>query len=632
MAFVIAGSVPWHSGELHMHKLMRVPPDENPSAPYLSPGAAFLLRKSPLVALGTLDAQGRPWTSLWGGEVGFAGALASQTDIVLRSMVDTRYDPVVKALFREKTNGEIVKEERGEGRLMAGLPIDLESRRRVKLMGRMMAGSIGASPSSSSGGAGGGGGGKTSPDVGMAELVIRIESSLGNCPKYINRKHIVPALPEPRLVSDSPQLPQGAVELLNKADSLFLSTVHENSSMDTNIRGGSAGFVRLVSNEPNGAVIAYPEYSGNRLYQTLGNMQTTPLAGYVFPDFDTGNVLYLTGQTEVLVGDDAAALLPRSNLVIRVRVSAARYVEQGLSFRGISKEASPYNPPVRYLGTERNIPTAQGPVRTSSTTATLIKKDVITPYINRFRFKISDPAIFGRSTPGQYAILSFKDELDMGYSHMRDDDPLSINDDYIRTFTISSHPSGPLPNNEFEITVRKVGTATSHLFWSSERSWLELSLLGFGGEFNIKPDDDDDDDDDGGQHGITPFIAGGIGITPLLAQLPDIDIPRLRLFWSIRVQDIGFVHDVFQKFPKLPKSTTLFLTGSEDSRLFSPEEQNTMDAIISSGSSVHRRRMQAGDLDVDAAEVWYLCASRALKAMVLNWLVGKKVIYEDFSY
>src|SRR5207247_1851176 len=249
----------------------------------------------------------------------------------------------------------------------------------------------------------------------------------GNCPKYMNRKHIVPAISDPKLVSDSPQLSPEALGLLERADAFFLSSSHENSSMDTNIRGGPRGFVRVLSNDPSGSVLVYPEYSGNRLYQTLGNLQITPFAGYCFPDFETGDVLYLTGKTEVLIGKEAAALLPRSNLAVKVTVTAARYVEKGLAFRGEAGEPSPYNPAVRYLVTEKVNPTAQGSDSTS-TMATLIRKEVITPSINRFRFKVSDPATSGKWTPGQYVTLSFADELDMGYSHMRDDDPTSLND------------------------------------------------------------------------------------------------------------------------------------------------------------------------------------------------------------
>ena len=52
--------------------------------------------------------------------------------------------------------------------------------------------------------------------------------------------------------------------------------------------------------------------------------------------------------------------------------------------------------------------------------------------------------------------LAFEDELSAGYSHMRDDDPRSLNDDYVRTFTVSSAMGRGLPHDEFEITFRNV--------------------------------------------------------------------------------------------------------------------------------------------------------------------------------
>ncbi|PGH08228.1 hypothetical protein GX51_01382 [Blastomyces parvus] len=617
MSVVIAGSVPWHEGEKKMHALMHSPEKYNPTAPYLSPGAAYLIQKSPLIALGITDNQGRPWTTIWGGEAGIAGPVAESL-IGIRNFVDKTYDPVVETLYGGKVNGEVVKEE-GKGRLMSGLSLDLETRKRVKLMGRMVAGNLAGLEATDPDKKG-----NEPPHAGQAQLVVKIEQSLGNCPKYINRKQVTPVVPNPKLIADSPQLPPGAIELLGQVDTLFLSSAYEES-MSTNIRGGPPGFVRVVSNDINGAVIAYPEYSGNRLYQTLGNLQMTPLAGYVFPGFENGNVLYLTGKTEILVGKAAAALLPRSNLAVKITVTSARYVENGLAFRGQPGQPSPYNPPIRYLTTEKVTPSALVPDE-NSTTATVIKKDIITPSIGRFRFKVSDPSQAGKWTPGQYATLSFAGELDMGYSHMKDDDPTSINDDYIRTFTVSSYPGRGISNDEFEITVRKHGNTTRHLFQSNERSGVEVLLKGYAGDFSFKDNIED-------KNAPLPYIAGGIGITPLIAQLPGIDIHRLRLFWSVAVQDLGLVLDTFNLFPELPQSTILFITGSQSAeRPLTEEEETNLTAINDSGVQHHRRRMEAGDLDVSGAEEWYLCAGTSLKASVLNWLVGKKIVYEDFDY
>jgi hypothetical protein len=384
--------------------------------------------------------------------------------------------------------------------------------------------------------------------------------------------------------------------------------------MDTNIRGGPPGFMRVESNNAIGAVIVYPEYSGNRLYQTLGNLETSPLAGFAVPDFENGNVLYFTGSTEILVGKDAAAILPRSNLAVRVTITAALFVENGLSFRGEAGDPSPYNPSVRYLANEKHVPGTRED-SSSDALATLIKKENITPSIQRYRFRISSRKPISWSA-GQYVTLSFEDELNMGYSHMRDDDPTSLNDDYVRTFTVSSYPGRDIPADQFEITVRRHGPVTRYLSQVNERAGLEVPLKGFGGSFHVSG------------KSIVPYVAGGIGITPLLAQLPELDISQLRLFWSISINDLGLVHDVFQRWPQLPLSTTLFITNVE----LDGADRQMWDGIESSGVQMIRRRMQAGDLDLALADVWYLCAGVALKRMVLTWLVGKNVIYEDFSY
>jgi ferredoxin-NADP reductase len=386
--------------------------------------------------------------------------------------------------------------------------------------------------------------------------------------------------------------------------------------MDTNYRGGPPGFVRVISNDSKGAVLVYPEYSGNRLYQSLGNLMMNHQAGVVFPSFETGDALHMTVTTEILMGADADALLPRCNLAVKMTVVEARYVEKSLGFRGVPIDTSPYTPPIRYLRSEKeqimSSITAKDHFR-----ARLMSKQMLSPSIARFRFKLSNAGDnLPKYKPGQYAVFSFKDELDKGYSHMRDDDPLSLNDDYIRTFTVSSFPGHNLPDDEFEITVRKNRSVTSYMFEWYPRTELEVPMLGFGGSFKIGNDQDN--------KSIIPFIAGGIGITPLLGQLPGLDVSRLRLFWSISIDDAGLVQDIFQQFPQLPQSTTLFISQSK--------KTSDAQAVESSGATVEYRRIQQRDLKGVPADTFYLCSGRALQSSVLVWLEGRNVVYEDFNY
>jgi len=422
------------------------------------------------------------------------------------------------------------------------------------------------------------------------------------------------------LLSDSLPLSERALSLLAKADMFFISS-HHGTNMGTNHRGGPPGFVRVERNDASGVMLVYPEYSGNRLYQTLGNLYADPQAGLVFPDYDTGDVLYLTGSTLIKIGKDAATTLSRSNLAVEIHVEAARFVQQGLSFRGRPGELSPYNPPVRFLPREQAMPDSQ--TQDSKVAyAKLLARELLTPTIARFKFRISDPEVAGRWKPGQYVALAFEDELSAGWSHMRDDDPRSLNDDYVRTFTVSSAPGSQFGEDVFEITIRNVGTVTGFLFHQNVRAGLEVPLRAFGGTFTVSQGSDE----------IVPFVAGGIGITPLLAQLPELDLKRLRLFWTVNVRDIGLVTDTFDRCPGLAQSAQVFVSGNEDS--MSAENQKAIERLRQIGARIATRRILASDVQAERglSSTWSLCTGTTLRKSLLDWLQGKKVVYEDFNY
>ena len=427
-------------------------------------------------------------------------------------------------------------------------------------------------------------------------------------------------------MSDSLPLPTAATDLLGKSDILFISSSHHHSYMGTNNRGGPRGFVRVLHNDSSKTVLVYPEYSGNRLYQTLGNLQTTPQAGLVFPDFDTGDVLYVTGTTEIVVGKEAAILLPRSNLAVKIHVSAARFVRKGLAFRGQAGDFSPYNPPVRYLASEHALPDVQATDGKAVYTK-LVKKEMLTPSIARFRFSVSDPVAAGRWNPGQYVALAFEEELGLGYSHMRPDDPRSLNDDLTRTFTVSSAMGGDLPDDEFEITFRNVGKVTDFLFKQSVRSGLEIPLKGFGGDFAVKQNQDE----------VVPFVAGGIGITPLLPQLDQLKLENMRLVWTIHIADLGLVLDTFKRCAKLARFTSVFISGLGDSPKSGPHS-DLLQTLGTSGASTFTRRIDVTDVlslekaHLNLSSTWYICTGSGFRKSLLSWLSGKTVIYEDFNY
>lgn len=628
----------WHDGEDEMHKLMNVPFRGNPTKPGLSAHAQRLLHLSSLLVIGTVDDEGRPWTTVLGGEQGFARSLG-QSIVGVKALADASHDPVLRTLLaqpRVSTPGEYET-----ARDFSALGIHLASRDRVKLQGRLLGGSRVGNESSLN----------TSQDEATeVQMALAIEGSLGNCPKYLNKKDIVLAVPQPVPLPATLPLSQPALDLLAKADTFFI-TSHHPSHMSTNHRGGPPGFIRVELNDSQSVILAWPEYSGNRLYQTLGNLILDPRAGIVVPDFDTGNVLHISGTTKIIFGKDASRLLPRSNLAVQIRVDAAKFVHKGLGFRGLSGEPSPYNPPVRYLTTERPATNPDDPANdTTTSTATLLSRTLLTPTIARFRFRLSEPANHGW-TAGQYVAFSFEDELSGGYAHSDDDDPRSLNDDYVRTFTVSSppppscgsrhHQAGmagghelakegrppPVSNDEFEITIRNVGTVTRFLFTTNIRAGLDIPLRGFGGSFAIKQSD-------AAKGIITPFVAGGIGITPLLAQLLSLDLSRLLVLWTVNSRDIGLVVDTMRRYPGLGARMRVFVSGDPVSKLSGPGE---IDGEAIAEGVFERRRMAREDIvgvrdQEEVGDTWYICAGTGLRKQLLEWLEGKTAVYEDFDY
>ncbi|KAK3094295.1 hypothetical protein LTR53_019445, partial [Teratosphaeriaceae sp. CCFEE 6253] len=148
---------------------MHVPDMDNPTFPALSPQLANHLQIAPLIAIGTLDKENRPWTTLWGGEKGFARSLGGGT-VGFRTAVTGEYDPVIEELVGKEATGEVVKEA-GKGRMMSGLTIDLETRKRVKLCGRMIAGALSTREDEVTG---------HDETVAEIQLVVQVEQSLGN--------------------------------------------------------------------------------------------------------------------------------------------------------------------------------------------------------------------------------------------------------------------------------------------------------------------------------------------------------------------------------------------------------------------------------------------------------------------
>lgn len=167
MAAVIFAEQSFHPGELAVQELMKTGQLDCPTVPRLSSQAAAMLERAPLLALGTLDEQGRPWSTVVGGEPGFSRGLPQlDNHIAIKVAVDGQQDPVVEQLLGTVKQGGGMREAL-RGKMVSGLAIDLQSRKRVKLFGRAVAGALAVSEDDDR------------QPVATAQLLVGIEQSLG---------------------------------------------------------------------------------------------------------------------------------------------------------------------------------------------------------------------------------------------------------------------------------------------------------------------------------------------------------------------------------------------------------------------------------------------------------------------
>jgi predicted pyridoxine 5'-phosphate oxidase superfamily flavin-nucleotide-binding protein len=98
----------------------------------------------------------------------------------------------------------------------------------------------------------------------------------------------------------------------------FLGTADAAGSPDCSYKGGMPGFVRVV----DGNTLEVPDYDGNGMYRSWGNVRVNPRVALLFIDFETPRRLRVNGRAEIL--QEPALLAAHPGAVFLVRVHAER--------------------------------------------------------------------------------------------------------------------------------------------------------------------------------------------------------------------------------------------------------------------------------------------------------------------
>jgi predicted pyridoxine 5'-phosphate oxidase superfamily flavin-nucleotide-binding protein len=103
---------------------------------------------------------------------------------------------------------------------------------------------------------------------------------------------------------------------LESAPFFFLATSDDQGNCDCSFKGGGPGLVRIL----DGAHFAFPDYSGNGAFMSLGNILVNPRVGCLFIDFTDGARLRVNGRAQILEGDAAHDLFSDAERVVLVSI------------------------------------------------------------------------------------------------------------------------------------------------------------------------------------------------------------------------------------------------------------------------------------------------------------------------
>jgi predicted pyridoxine 5'-phosphate oxidase superfamily flavin-nucleotide-binding protein len=125
------------------------------------------------------------------------------------------------------------------------------------------------------------------------------------------------------------------------ADTFVIATAAPGGA-DASHRGGEPGFVTVH----DAAHLSFPDYTGNTMYMTLGNIAANPRAGLLFLEWETGDALQLTGRAAIDWSAERAAATPGAQRVVDFHVEHVIATPAAVPYRWALDERSRFNPPV----------------------------------------------------------------------------------------------------------------------------------------------------------------------------------------------------------------------------------------------------------------------------------------------
>ena len=259
------------------------------------------IQSRPMVVLGSIDDDGMTWTSILYGPPEFMQVMDEHT---LRIAVLPHVSDPLCGNLRD-------------GAQVGLLLMDFATRRRLRLNGSVIKGADGFS--------------------------VLTRQVYVNCPRYIQSRRCKMSSevsPSMRVARQALSLSGDLQQRIGQADTFFLASFHPLGGADASHRGGFPGFVQAVDER----TLVWPDYNGNGMFNTLGNIAENPNAGLLFLDFERGGTLQLSGTAQIVWDRERAESFPGAERLIEFNVLKVIETENATPLRWTFVEYSPDNP------------------------------------------------------------------------------------------------------------------------------------------------------------------------------------------------------------------------------------------------------------------------------------------------
>ncbi|CAH0340909.1 pyridoxamine 5'-phosphate oxidase family protein [Rhizobium sp. CECT 9324] len=332
---------------------------------------------------------------------------------------------------------------------------------------------------------------------------VDVDQSFGNCPRYIQLRDFEfvrePRQPYSGTVEDMPVVDDAAISMIAAADAFFVASYADRKDrrqVDVSHRGGKAGFVRVSED----GTLTIPDFDGNLFFNTLGNIVLNGKAGLLFIDYTNGDMLQMAGDAEVILDSAEIAAFQGAERLWTFKARRVVRRRNTLALRWAFRENG----------------WSQNSLMTGDWAQTADRLQAAT-LANQWRAltvtKILEESASIRSLhlqPGDGAGLlphSAGQHLPIRVTIPGADKPA------IRTYTLSAAPS----DGFYRISVKRDGAVSQYLH-DHIRVGDTIEARAPAGDFII----------DARSDRPAVLLAGGVGITPLLAMLRHVVYEGLR--------------------------------------------------------------------------------------------------------